>query len=199
MSCPEAVLGEERTQELVTARLRERREQDDRAKSKEPACADDANAWPPFWPALTEGWPPRDGASIERIFELRPPTFVLSDGRRVDGEYMVDAIRSACAAGNLAQVTDAIKMEALHQIPLYGNARRGADLAENVAFLIGLDCPLNGNSVYDPPLTMMLGDAQPQQRKIIKMLVAAGADCEAARGIANQKFENLWDMICEQK
>ncbi len=191
----DAVLGKSKMEELVAARSTERKQQDDKLKVRaERKPSDDANVWPPLWPALTEDWPPRGGAELVRIYEVSPPIFLLSDGRRVDGEYMVDAIR---AARTKEHITDAIKMEALHQILLYGNPRNGPSLAENVAFLIGLNCPLNGNSVYDPPLTMMLGDAQPQQLKIIRMLIAAGADCEAARNIANQKFENLWDMILE--
>ena len=54
------------------------------------------------------------------MFELLPPTFLLSDGRHIDGEYMIDASWSARAAGNLEQITDAMKMEAQRQILLDG-------------------------------------------------------------------------------
>lgn len=181
---------------LVATRLQERQEQDEKVKTRTDTLSDHENKWPPFWPILKEEWPLKDGVVLVRVFETLPPTFLLSDGRRINGEYMIDVIRSACAEANLDQVSDVMKMEALNQILLY-KINLDADLADNVAFLIGLNCPVNGRSKqYEPPLTMVLRRARPQQVKIIRMLIAAGADCEAARDIANQKFDNLWDMIC---
>ena len=200
-TCADAVIDDSQMKELIAVRLQERQQQDDRLTTRveENTSNDYEDNWPSFWPILAEEWPLKDGVMLVRIFELLPPKFLLSDGRSVNGEFMINVIRSACAAGKSEQVTDVMKMEALDQILLYGNPRNdfNADLANNVAFLIDLNCPVNGKkNQYDPPLTLILRRAQPQQLKIIKMLIAAGADCETARTIANEKFENLWDMIC---
>ena len=202
MTSQDAVIDVSQMNKLIAMRLRERQEQDEKVKTKteDTPLSDHQNKWPSFWPILKEEWPLKDGVVLVREYETLPPMFLLNDGRRIDGEYMINAIRSACAEEKLEQVTDVMKMEALDQILLYGNPRRtdfDADLADNVAFLIALNCPVNGrHKQYEPPLTMILRRARPQQLKVIRMLIAAGADCEAARDIANQKFDNLWDMIC---
>ncbi len=130
-------------------------------------------------------------------------------GRRPFDFFSANEFFSVCSASKKGRVIIAPEPDivfpftvvppnkpALHQILLYENSRKGGDLIDNVAFLISLNCPLNGCSVYDPPLLIILRTTRPQQLKMIKMLVAAGAECEAARNIANQKFENLWDIIC---
>lgn len=186
--------------QLIQDRLREREEQDEASKAharREEDTDFASNQWPPFWPILTREWPLGEGVAVVRTYQLLPPRFLLSDGSCISGEFMINVIRAAFVEGNLAQVTDAMKMEALHQILLYGNPRNsGPDLAANVAFLLHLKCPVNGNKVYGAPLEMILRKSQPQQLKIIKLLIAAGADCERACEIANSMFDNLWEMIC---
>ena len=66
-------------------------------------------------------------------------------------------------------------------------------MLNDVEFLINKTiCPVDDEELL---ILIIQHSSFKGQLKIARMLLAAGAPCEKAKLIANQKFENLWDLI----